>query len=245
MLFNSALVSSLLFVCAVLADRRRERQSRILDRIEQPANAASDGVQYSRNWSGAVWEENDGTFTYVTGTFNVPTPSGQSGSAASAWVCIDGDTCANAILQVGVDFTVTDDGVSYDAWYEWYPDYAYYFSDFSMSGGDVIKVSVIATSTTSGSAQVENLSNGQSASQQLSSAYALCGQNAEWIVEDFDDNGAPVPFANFGTVAFWDALATGSGTYTPDGAIIMEIDQNSQVLTSSSASGSYLSIQYI
>ena len=49
----------------------------------------------------------------MTGTFTVPTPSGSSG-AASAWVGIDGDTCANAILQTGVDFTVTDGEVSYD-----------------------------------------------------------------------------------------------------------------------------------
>ena len=35
--------------------------------------------------------------------------------AASAWVGIDGDTCANAILQTGIDFTVTEDGsVRYD-----------------------------------------------------------------------------------------------------------------------------------
>ncbi|KAF8128718.1 peptidase G1 [Boletus edulis] len=245
MLFNSALVFSSLFVSAVLADRRRERQSRFLDRIEQPPNTASDGVQYSNNWSGAVWQENGGTFTYVTGTFNVPAPSGQSGSAASAWVGIDGDTCANAILQAGVDFIVTDNGASYDAWYEWYPDNAYYFADFSMSVGDVIRVSVTATSTTSGNVQVENLSNGQSASQQLSSAYALCGQNAEWIVEDFNENGTPVPFANFGTVTFWDAAATGTGTYTPDGAVIMEIYQNNQVLTSASTGNSYLTVQYI
>ncbi|KAF8444750.1 hypothetical protein L210DRAFT_3530901 [Boletus edulis BED1] len=39
----------------------------------------------------------------VTGTFTVPSPSGSAGSAASAWVGIDGDTCQNAILQTGVD----------------------------------------------------------------------------------------------------------------------------------------------
>ena len=49
----------------------------------------------------------------MTGTFTVPTPSGPNG-AASAWVGIDGDTCTNAILQTGVDFTLTDGKVSYD-----------------------------------------------------------------------------------------------------------------------------------
>ena len=58
------------------------------------------------------------TYTSVTGTFTVPTPSepsGGSGShAASAWVGIDGDTCDTAILQTGVDFTVSGSSVSYD-----------------------------------------------------------------------------------------------------------------------------------
>lgn len=44
--------------------------------------------------------------------------------AASAWVGIDGDTAQNSILQTGVDFYVEGSSVSYDAWYEWYPDYA-------------------------------------------------------------------------------------------------------------------------
>lgn len=44
--------------------------------------------------------------------------------AASAWVGIDGDTASNSILQTGVDFYVEGSSVGYDAWYEWYPDYA-------------------------------------------------------------------------------------------------------------------------
>lgn len=56
-----------------------------------------------------------GTFTSVTGTFTVPTPSGASGASAAAWVGIDGDTCANVLLQTGVDFTVSANGeATYD-----------------------------------------------------------------------------------------------------------------------------------
>ena len=59
-----------------------------------------------------------GTYKSVTATFTVPTPkepSGASGShAASAWVGIDGDSCDNAILQTGVDFTVSGSSVSFD-----------------------------------------------------------------------------------------------------------------------------------
>lgn len=48
----------------------------------------------------------------------------------------DGDECESAILQTGLDFTVSNGEVSYDSWYEWYPDYAYDFSGITFSAGD-------------------------------------------------------------------------------------------------------------
>ena len=68
-------------------------------------------------WAGITgnhltFRDLQGTWKSVTGTFTVPTPSG-SGSA-SAWVGIDGDTCGTAILQTGIDFTVSGGSVSYD-----------------------------------------------------------------------------------------------------------------------------------
>ncbi|KAG9310941.1 concanavalin A-like lectin/glucanase domain-containing protein [Chiua virens] len=110
-----------------------------------------------------------GTFTTVTGTFTVPTPSGYSGS-------IDGDTCENAILQAGIDFTVDSNGeASYDRERLGVP------SEFTFT----ICATVTAYSTTSGAAAIENLTNGQTVTQDITSDYALCEQNAEWIVEDF------------------------------------------------------------
>ncbi|KAG8214036.1 peptidase A4 family-domain-containing protein, partial [Butyriboletus roseoflavus] len=230
---------------ARLARRRENRQSQPVNRIASPAGATSN-VQYSSNWAGAVWAEGYGTFTTVTGTFTVPTPSGNSG-AASAWVGIDGDTCQNAILQTGVDFTVTNGEVSYDAWYEWYPDYAYDFYGININAGDVITTTVTASSTTSGTAVIENQTTGQTVTQELTSSYALCEENAEWIVEDFEENGSLVPFADFGTVTF--TSATGSGTsgttYTPSGATLLDIEQNGQVLTSVSTNGETATIQYV
>ncbi|KAF8452561.1 peptidase G1 [Boletus edulis BED1] len=247
MRFNSAFIPSFFLASAVLADRRREHQSRLLDRVEH-TNTHSDGVQYTTNWAGAVWIEKDGALTHVTGTFTVPTPSGRSGDAASAWVGIDGDSdiCNGGLLQTGVDFTVTNDGASYDAWYEWYPNYSYYFSNLDVSAGDVIRASVTASSATSGTAVVENLTNGQSATQQINSTYALCGLSAEWIVEDFEDsNNKLVPFANFGEVTFSDAVATGAGTYTPHDATIVDISQDNKVLTSTRTNGSSLTVKYL
>ncbi|RAO65182.1 uncharacterized protein BHQ10_001194 [Talaromyces amestolkiae] len=214
-------------------------------------------VDYSSNWSGGVLTAppSGTTFTSVTAQFTVPKPSLPSGatqdSYASAWVGIDGDTYTNAILQTGVDFGISTSGqVTYDAWYEWYPDYAYDFSGIDISTGDDIKITVTSTSNKAGSAVIENLTNGQSVSQSLtapSSTATLGGQNAEWIVEDFESNGAQVSFANFGKVAFTNAAAgTADGdSVGTSGVDLLDISQNGKVLTSASVpSDSEVLVEY-
>ena len=132
------------------------------------------------------------------------------------------------------------------AWYEWYPDYAHDFSGISFSAGDVVTVTVTATSTTAGTAVIENTTTGQKVTQDLTSSSALCEQNAEWIVEDFEENGGLVPFANFGTVTFSSASATTtSGAVGPGSATVIEIQQNNQVLTDVSVDDSSVTVKYV
>jgi len=147
-------------------------------------------------------------------------------------VGIDGDTYTNAILQTGIDLNVAADGsVSFDAWYEWYPDYSYTF-DLAINAGDEVSMTVIASSSTEGTALVENISTGQQASIELSSTYALEGQNAEWIVEDFEENNQLVSFADFGTVTFTNCVATTEDERMGvDGATIIEIGDAGGQLT--------------
>ncbi|KAJ0114550.1 hypothetical protein J7T55_004794 [Diaporthe amygdali] len=248
-------------------EKRRERHAaRAANRQSNPPLPATDadGLQvaeaftngtvneeYSSNWAGAVLI---GTgYKSVTGTFVVPTPSKPSGGsssteyAASAWVGIDGDTATNSILQTGVDFYVQGSSISFDAWYEWYPDYAYTFSGITISAGDTITVTVTATSTTAGTAVVKNVSKGTSVTHTFSGqTKALQELNAEWIVEDFSSGGSLVPFADFGTVTFTGASASGSsGTVGPSGATLIDIKQSNKVLTSSSVSGSSVTVEYI
>jgi hypothetical protein len=230
---------------------------------ETKSNAATtsdSAIQYSENWSGAAITSppSGQTFNAVSGKFTVPTPSAPSGVdatdgeySASAWVGIDGNTYTNAILQTGVDFTVSSSGeVSYDAWYEWYPDYAYDF-DLTISAGDVcpssfcpkplqtlltsqvIAMYVNATTTTSGSATIENLTTGKTVTKDLTSTSALGGVNAEWIVEDFEENGALIAFADFGNITFTDCVAsTAESSEGVTSATIMDIENTSdEVLT--------------
>lgn len=254
-LSNALLVSTAYAGIAERMERRAASRGRITnpkipspeDTIQNVEDGNTSYVQYSSNWAGAVLESPPAgsTFNSVTGQFVVPTPSGTG--AASAWVGIDGDTYTTSILQTGVDFTVQNGRVTYDAWYEWYPDYAYDFTGITFSAGDTVSVSVHATSTTSGTAVVENLTTGKTVSKAITSSARLGGQNAEWIVEDFEQNGSLVPFANFGTVTFAGASAGTStgGTVGVSGATLIDIKQNDKVLTTSSISGtSEVTVKY-
>ncbi|KAK6063124.1 Peptidase A4 family protein [Seiridium cupressi] len=232
---------------------RQARQSGLMipDTQETDELAIVNGtkhVSYSTNWAGAV---KIGTgYTSVTGTFTVPTPKVPSGGSsaktysASAWVGIDGDTCTSAILQTGIDFNVEAGKVTYDAWYEWYPQYAYDFTGITISAGDQIKTTVTATSKTTGTAVVENLTTGKSVTHTFrgASTASLCETNAEWIVEDFEEGSSLVPFADFDTVTFTDATVNGAGV---TGATIIDIRQSAQVLTSCAASGTTVTCSYV
>ncbi|KAG6828953.1 hypothetical protein H0H87_012983 [Tephrocybe sp. NHM501043] len=257
-------------VTARLERRRAARQSQPNNRLvsnnafEVAASNVSH-VEYSSNWAGAVLETSpsvrklpliiahtispsvgaQGAFKSVTGTFTVPTPKGSG--AAAVWVGIDGDTCESAILQTGIDFIASNGAISYHAWYEWFPDSSNDFSNIAIKAGDVMTVTVTATSTKSGSAVITNKTTGKSVSKSLTSTAALCQQNAEWIVEDFESGGSLVPLANFGTVEFTGAVATTSTgtTVGPRGATVFDIQQNGKVLTSVSTSSSGVTVSHV
>ncbi|KOC18683.1 aspergillopepsin-2 heavy chain [Aspergillus flavus AF70] len=264
MKFTTAIATAILAGSALAAPERGlaarvkaraagARGSRPLQTVQKPAGVTNKtNVEYSSNWSGAVLENPpsaSATYTAVTGTFTVPEPTGGSGSSsASAWVGIDGDTYSEAILQTGVDFTVTNGQASFDAWYEWLPDYAYDFTGIDISAGDVIVAIVESYSSTSGIAIIENQSTGQKVTKELSSSSPLGGINAEWIVEDYEENGSLVDLVDFGTVTFTgaEAKAAGGQTVGLTDATIIEITQNNKVVTDVTIdSGSEVTITYV
>lgn len=103
---------------------------------------------------------------------------------------------------------------------------------------------VVANSKTSGTAYITNNSTGKTVSHTFSGEQALCEENAEWIVEDFETvdssgNAELIPFAQFSTVTFKDASYMAGGTQKGlDGASVLDIQQNGTVLTKCSTSGS-------
>ncbi|KAL3492345.1 peptidase A4 family-domain-containing protein [Aspergillus germanicus] len=209
------------------------------------ANTAA--IAYSNNWAGAVREKPPagGPYTAVSATFTVPAPTAVPGNtgmqAASAWVGIDGDTYVGAILQTGVDFYIENGQIHNDAWFEWFPDYAYDF-DLGVNTGDVIVAMVQSFSPSEGIAVIENQSTGQKATQTMRAPKAeatLVGQNADWIVEDFQSGDSIVALADFGSVTFTgcEAQAQNGEVLGLNGATIIELKQKNKVLTEVTVQG--------
>ena len=86
------------------------------------------------------------------------------------------------------------------AWYEWFPEASFDFTGISFSAGDSVTATVTATSKTGGVATIKNNSKGTSVSHTFSGQPSLCQFDAEWIVEDFEENGQYSPLLCLCTV---------------------------------------------
>ncbi|CEJ83095.1 hypothetical protein VHEMI03123 [[Torrubiella] hemipterigena] len=181
-------------------------------------------------WGGAM-QQGTGWY-YVEGTVTVPYVSGQgSNYAVSAWVGIDGWSCNNAILQTGIN--IYGDG-TLGGWTQWYPSPSkWYDTRLSFQAGDNIRMTVSASSATDGTTTLTNLRTGQTVTQQWYGMAPICGNTAEWIVEDFTGyDGYHVPLANFGSIPFYNTVASGNrGNVNAVGADIVNIVVNGRYKT--------------
>ncbi|UNI19463.1 hypothetical protein JDV02_005645 [Purpureocillium takamizusanense] len=182
-------------------------------------------------WGGGV-QEGQGWRT-VTGTTVIPSVTGQSPDAgAAAWVGIDGYSCQSAILQTGV--VAWGDG-RVQSWYEWYPEPPVYYGDqLAVKAGDEVRMSVNATSGTSGTSTLENLTTGQSVTTPYDNmGESLCGSDAEWIIEF---GGGAQQFADFGEWDITGAAASGdSGQVDAQGSRITNVEIDGHVYTNCQA----------
>lgn len=210
--------------------------------------------QYSANWAGAylVGTSYDSVSAYliVPGVILPPNASPNEKYCASAWVGIDGATSGSAVVQAGINLCIQGNKPFYAAWYEWFPEYAHFFpeSEMPLSAGEVIKITIDATSKSSGNATIKNFATGKHVTHTFvgNVQSELCEYNAEWIVEDFSTLGGLAPIVDFGNVTFSGAEATSGGRiFGPSGASLVDIKQGENVLTSSSVTNDSVTIDYV
>ncbi|KAK5996784.1 Aspergillopepsin-2 [Cladobotryum mycophilum] len=195
-----------------MAERLARYQSQPAIMADAPTDSgdlsASASKSYTENWAGAVKSKTGLGVSAVQARIIVPAIGmPKNGTAetdyhAAAWVGIDGYQCGSSILQTGIDIGIMNGKITIDAWFEWYPEASHSF-DLVVRPGDTLRLSVKATSKTTGVATIDNLTSKKSANHSFTGRLAaLCETDAEWIVERYHVDDDYVPFADFNTLTF-------------------------------------------
>ena len=220
----------------------------------------------STNWSGYVVPSGS-LLTDVGGTWQVPKLdcSATPDSGVGTWLGLGGAGAGSGtLLQTGV---VSDcaSGVQQDrAFWELLPAFATYFTGFTVYPGDTIEATVFETTTGAWETRVDDLTTGISGVMVTGEGWGvlpdgsstfpsqgstvgltyLGGYSAEWIVEDYDQNGSQVPFADYGTVTFTD-LSTSLSSWSLTWSESIALVQSGTVLsTPAPPTGTGFSVSY-
>jgi hypothetical protein len=156
----------------------------------------------SGNWAG--YDVTGGGFTSVSATWTQPyvQPNYSIDTDSCFWVGLDGDG-SSTVEQCGTEADSTSGSVSYDAWYEMYPDYEVPIDGMTISPGDVMT----GTVTTDGAGNfVLTVTDDTTGDSYTDDEYSDSAQDysAEVIAEAPTDGatGDLLPLSDFGTVDF-------------------------------------------
>lgn len=204
-----------------------------------PTNPAPDYT--SSNWSGYVVAGQK--FTTISGTWVQPkaTGNGTTTMADATWIGIGGITTSD-LIQVGTDNTVEPNGsVVIGAFYELLPNSAITIPNVTISAGDTINASINEIGSGEWTISITDVTDSESFSINVS--YTSSNSSAEWVEEDPSDiSGNLVPFDNYGSVDFTQALTTANGTSVDLAKIgaqsVAMVNSSNQIISSPSAIGS-------
>lgn len=172
----------------------------------------------SSNWAGYVVTAANGAVTNVVGSWIVPKFHGScqsldNESAAAFWIGVDGWS-DDTVEQIGTSITCLSFlfvwGVSYTAWYEFYPSGSVGIS-MTIHPGDVMVADVSYTSSTSTFTLSMNDTTTGATFAVSETGVSANRSSAEWIAESPSNAFGILPWVNFGSVHFSDAYATISG----------------------------------
>lgn len=173
-----------------------------------PAPALAPAVTTSRstNWSG--YAADGGTFTSVTGTWNVPNVAATATGADATWVGIGGlDT--EDLIQAGTMASVTGDGsVTYQAWIEMLPDSARMIP-LTVTAGDSVTVTITERSRDRWLIALKNNTTG--GTYNITVDYESTRSSAEWVQEAPSTSRGILPLSFFGSVRFTGGTAVRDG----------------------------------
>ncbi len=171
-------------------------------------------VSTSTNWSG--YAVTGGTFTYVHGSWTVPTATCAAGenSQSSTWVGLDG-WGSSTVEQLGSTTGCIFGNPTYIPWTEMYPALPVPLNE-TMSPGDSMTGSV--TSNAGGTSYKLVLTDSTKAwtySTTVAASPADKDASAEWITELPSCPVFCTLLTNFGSVTWRNAIAIGNGKKGP------------------------------
>jgi hypothetical protein len=172
--------------------------------VTQPGTPATV-TSSSSNWSG--YAASGGTFTSVTGTWNVPTVSASASGADATWVGIGG-LVSRDLIQAGTQAMVDGSGVMYSAWIEMLPQSSREVP-LSVSAGDSVTVSITQQSGDDWLIAMKNNTTG--GTYNVTVQYSSSNSSAEWVQEAPSLGRGLVSLDQFGTVQFSKASAVRDG----------------------------------
>jgi len=160
----------------------------------------------STNWSG--YAATGGTYTSVTGTWNVPNVATTTSGADATWVGIGGINTSD-LIQAGTEATVSGGEVAYNAWIEMLPAASRPVS-LSVNPGDSVTVTITQKSTLDWLIEMKNNTTGGRYSTTVQ--YRSSRASAEWVQEAPSIGRGIVPLDDFGTVKITGATAVRDGS---------------------------------
>lgn len=192
-----------------------------------------------------------GSFTTVSGSWVVPSPTSTSTTASSydaAWIGIGGVTSSDLIQTGTANIVATDGSVSTMAFYELLPAAAQNIVSMVVTPGDTMSASITQTGAGQWSLIITDVTTGKTFSKAI--AYSSQLSSAEWIEEAPTlSDGSIAPLDNFGTVRFSGGTTTMDGSSlsiaAANAASITMVDKNNKpIAVPSAVSGGMFSVQY-
>jgi hypothetical protein len=207
---------------------------------QPPVPAIAVGQHTSHNWSG--YAATSGTYTGVTGTWNVPVPgiNGTPGVGAT-WVGIGG-VSSHDLIQAGTEDVAAGGGqAQFQTWIEMLPQ-ASQQVPVAVVPGDSVTVSIDEQGAGSGNWQISITNNTTGQTYLTNVQYASSESSVEWVMEAPSGSRGVLPLDNFTSVSFTVASAIQNGQtvdLSQTGAYpITMLNANNQPLAVPSAVGS-------
>jgi Peptidase A4 family/Putative Ig domain len=206
-------------------------------------STSSTSTTGSSNWSGYI--ELNGPFSYVTGTFSVPSlyAGTPPNDLMSEWVGIDGGNGDNSLIQAGFNESPDPNNPNdffIQPWWEILPSAETYITTVQIRPGDEVTVTLYHFTGSEWAITLTDDTDGETFT--TDQTYTGPASTAEWILEALTVGGTVTPLAPYApVVTFSDLGFAGSATRLQE---VVMVQSGNYVSTPSTIDANGFSVAY-